>query len=305
MIEVNNLTKNFGPFSAVKGIDFNINRGEVVGLLGPNGAGKTTTMRMMTGYYYPTDGDVKLDGVSIKEERQHIQEQIGYLPEAASSYTDMVVADYLDFVAESRKLSLQQKRDGIDLAVTSTSLESNYYRPINVLSKGYKQRVGLAAALLHDPSVLILDEPTSGLDPNQIVEIQNLIRKLAENKTIILSTHILKEVEASCERVIIIHNGDIVLDDKLAHLQQDSQNKYTYKVTLKGNISNARETLAQSLSTEQVAVSDSQTELLVRGDDNAGETIFNTAVQNNWVLREMAVQRRSLEEIFQSLTRGK
>ena len=308
MIEVRQLTKSFGPFSAVKSIDFTIQKGEIVGLLGPNGAGKTTTMRMITGYYYPTSGDVLVDSTSIKAEKQEVQKRIGYLPEAASAYHDMTVAEYLDFIADARKLEDQEKSRGIDYAVSATGLQVYYYRPIAHLSKGYKQRVGLAASLIHNPDILILDEPTSGLDPNQIVEIQNLIMKLASEKTIILSTHILKEVEDTCQRAIIINNGEIVLDESLEQLSRAKEGIATFTVGFKGNAGDAAEKLRSISSASDVRSvnsTDGNSRFMLSADQNAAEQIFRMAVEQQLVLTELTPKKQSLEEVFHSLTRGK
>ncbi|HRP68736.1 MAG TPA: ABC transporter ATP-binding protein, partial [Turneriella sp.] len=220
MIAVSSLEKSFGPYQAVRQVNFSIGKGEVVALLGPNGAGKTTTMRMLTGFYEPTSGQVTIGGLDVVKDRKAVQSMIGYLPEGANSYPDMLVGEFLNFIAESRSLSDEAAQKGIAKAIEVTDLKDKIHVPIMQLSKGYKQRVGLAAALLHDPQVLILDEPTSGLDPNQIHEIRQLIRNLAKEKTIILSTHILKEVEDTCERAIIINNGRIVLDERLDKIQR-------------------------------------------------------------------------------------
>lgn len=306
MIEVNNLSKNFDFVQAVDNINFKIETGEIVGLLGPNGAGKTTTMRMMTGFYHPTQGDVIVDNMSIKEETRDIQKLIGYLPESSSSYTDMIVADFLNFVANARELSQSERKKGIDRAVTATSLEKYYYRPIEELSKGYKQRVGLASALIHDPQILILDEPTSGLDPNQIVEIQNLIVDLAEKKTVILSTHILKEVEATCKRAIIINNGQIVLDESLKSLRDANVTKTEIVVESGEGVLNKLQSAfgSEQAKIETLGSTEFGEKFAITAEKVIGTQIFELAVQNNWVLSELSPRRRSLEEVFMAVTGG-
>jgi len=210
MIEVSSLSKRFGSFEAVKDLSFTINKGEIVGLLGPNGAGKTTTMRMITGFLIPTKGTVLINKKSISEESLHIRKQIGYLPENNPLYHDFTVEEFLDFECGIRRLRGTEKKRALTYAVTKCGLEDIYYKTIGILSKGLKQRVGLAAAILHQPDILVLDEPTSGLDPKQTVEIRELLKELAKNHTIIFSSHIMQEVEAVCSRVLIINNGQLV-----------------------------------------------------------------------------------------------
>ena len=245
MIEVRDLKKSFGTTEAVKGISFSVKKGSIVGLLGPNGAGKTTIMRIITGYYRPHEGDVQINGISVKTDTLSIRKMIGYLPETSCTYSDMLVCDYLNFIGESRMLNESEKTRGIDKSVHATSLQEYFYKPISKLSKGYKQRVGLASTLIHDPDILILDEPTSGLDPNQIREIQTLIKNLSKEKTVILSTHILSEVEASCERAIIINHGKIVLDKPLQEISNLKKGSSTIRVTLKGKNPSALEKYKQ------------------------------------------------------------
>ncbi len=306
MIQIEGLTKNFGQFCAVKEISFKISKGEVVGLLGPNGAGKTTTMRMLAGYYTPSQGNVMIDKMLIQSNKQEVQKIIGYLPESSSAYNDMLVCNYLDFVAEARGLVKEEKEEGIEMAVASTSLEDYYYRPISQLSKGYKQRVGLASTLVHSPQILILDEPTSGLDPNQIREMQNLICELSKEKTIILSTHILSEVEATCQRAIIINNGEIVLDKPLNELEEIKEGLVNYKVTIKGKspeIHKEYSSVFQSEGEKVELLEDKEnTKLLITSNKDAAEQIFKTAKKNNHVLIDLYLAKSSLEDIFSNLT---
>lgn len=210
MIEVQNISKNFGAFQALQSISFNLAQGEVVGFLGPNGAGKTTTMRILTGYLPATSGSVTIDDLDIQKNPQEIQKKIGYLPESAALYGDMETSDYLKYIGQIRQISPKLLTERLKEVIKICSLREALGKKISTLSKGYRQRVGLAQALLHDPEILILDEPTVGLDPNQISEIRSLIHSLGKNKTILLSTHILSEVEQTCSRVIIIARGKIV-----------------------------------------------------------------------------------------------
>lgn len=213
MISVENLCKNFGEIKAVQGVSFSANRGEVVGFLGPNGAGKTTTMRMLTGYLLPSAGQINICGHSIIETPTLTQRHLGYLPEGAPAYSEMTPSSFLNFIADIHLLGKDQKKAAIDQIVDLLHLQSVFYRPIETLSKGFRRRVGLAQALLHNPDVLILDEPTDGLDPNQKYEVHELIRKLAKDKAIIISTHILDEVESVCTRAMIISRGRIIADN--------------------------------------------------------------------------------------------
>jgi len=307
MIEVKNISKNFGPFQAVNNISFNIEKGEIVGLLGPNGAGKTTTMRMITGYYKPSLGTITVDGLNIENKAQDIQRKIGYLPESASSYTDMLVSDFLIFSAEARGLIGNEIAQGIERSVEATKLHKFFYRPISELSKGFKQRVGLASALIHDPEILILDEPTAGLDPNQILEIQKLIVDLSTDKTIILSTHILKEVEATCQRAIIINEGNMVMDNSLDQIQKMKEGATQFTVVLKNKIDNALDTFTSNFQStndviDLVESNESETKFMITSSSDSAEKIFKLAVDNSWILKELTPQKQSLEEVFRTLT---
>lgn len=306
MISVSGLQKNFGEYEAVKQISFTIGKGEVVALLGPNGAGKTTTMRMLTGFYEPTGGTATVGGHDVRKDRKAVQSLIGYLPESASSYPDMLVREFFDFIAQSRNLTAEQAQKGIEKAVKVTDLDKFLNSPILHLSKGYKQRVGLAAALLHDPQVLILDEPTSGLDPNQIHEIRQLIRDLSKEKTIILSTHILKEVEDTCQRAIIISDGRIVLDEKLDAIQRMKEGRETWEIALKGNQSAALTKINTLLSAGEsisvISASDAETRFAAQTLVGFNEKLFALCVSEKWTLREMFMQKQSIEDVFARLT---
>jgi len=220
-IEVKNLLKEYGVQKAVNNISFRVGKGEIVGFLGPNGAGKSTTMKIITGYLQPTSGDAMVCDINVAEQPLDVKKRIGYLPELNALYYEMYVKEYLAFLAEVHQLDNRKQR--IKDVMELTGLMPEAGKRIGQLSKGYKQRVGLAAALIHDPEVLILDEPTSGLDPNQIIEIREVIKKQGQNKTVLFSSHILQEVEAICDRVIIIHKGQLVADDKLSNLQTGNQ----------------------------------------------------------------------------------
>ena len=308
MLNAVDITKKFDSHVAVDNISFNIGQGEVVGLLGPNGAGKTTTMRMLTGYYKPTAGKVLINEESMTDLRRKLQLQIGYLPESGSSYNDMVVADYLRFIAQARGLRETNLEDGLEYAVEATSLDEYYYRSIAELSKGFKRRVGLAAALLHNPDILILDEPTDGLDPNQILQIQDLIRQLAKEKTILLSTHILQEVEATCKRAIIINRGKVVLDKSLTEIKKISSGSQAYHFSLSGSLPEAEQKLDAYLAgkkdfdVDSVINGEAETSFKVRGPSNSAVEFFKFAVENNYQLSELRKEKISLEEVFRDLT---
>src|SRR5687767_8354354 len=222
-ITVKNLTKTYGEQKAVDNISFTVNKGEIVGFLGPNGAGKSTTMKMITGYLQPTTGTTEVNGISVQSHPIEAKKKIGYLPEANPLYYDMYVKEYLGFIADVHKVKNKQQR--INQIIETVGLTPESRKKTGQLSKGYKQRVGLAAAIIHDPEVLILDEPTTGLDPNQILEIRELIRQLGRNKTVLFSTHILQEVEALCDRIIIINKGTLVADDSLSNLRSRQGNE--------------------------------------------------------------------------------
>ncbi len=310
MIEIQNLSKHFGPIPAVDGISFRVERGTVLGFLGPNGAGKSTTMKMITGFLYPSSGTVRVCGFDVLEQPLEVKKRIGYLPEGAPLYPDMTPAGLLDFVAEIRGLSGAAKSAQIARAVEQVHLEDVLHQRIETLSKGFKRRVGLAQAILHDPEVLVLDEPTDGLDPNQKHEVRELIRAMAREKVIVLSTHILEEVEAVCTRVIIIAAGRIVIDCTPAELSARSRfhNAVTVKVAQAHGLEVAKRLGALEAvdKVEELAVEDGCISYLViprRGRSIAAE-IGSRAHAERWEVDELRVERGRLDEVFRELTLG-
>jgi ABC-2 type transport system ATP-binding protein len=307
MIEVENLTKSYGPVHAVQGITFKVDAGEIVGFLGPNGAGKTTTMRIVTGFMPPTDGTVKIDGFDVFEQSMDARRRIGYLPENPPVYPEMTVAEYLSFVAELKDVPKKERRSRVDTVIGQLHLGEMRERLIGHLSKGFRQRVGLAQALVHEPKVLILDEPTIGLDPVQIVEIRNLIKSLAKDRTVILSTHILPEVSALCQRVIIINSGRIVAQGAQETLIARSGASRHLRVTVKGNGAAIEASLAKVVGSGTVSRTSGTDEihsfsLLAPEGQDIRESVFKAVVAGGWVLLELTAEGGSLEEVFMRLT---
>jgi len=305
-IIVENLTKTYGVQKAVDDISFRVKTGEVLGFLGPNGAGKTTTMKAITTYLMPTQGDVRVGRFSIYNDPDEIKRQIGYLPENNPLYQEMPVIDYLKYVAKLQGIEKSKVKESILNMVDLCGLEGEKHKKIGELSKGYKQRVGLAQALIHDPKVLILDEPTSGLDPNQIVEIRELIKKIGREKTVILSSHILAEVEATCDRILIINNGRIVADGTSRDLRKRAQGKEILKVRIEDAERNTvHEALSGLESTEAVdfVQGDEQLyEVQSKIDRSSRRDVFELCVKKKWVLTEMTPVETKLEDIFRELT---
>ncbi len=302
MIEVTDLRKSYGPTRAVDGISFSIPRGAIVGLLGPNGAGKSTTIRMLTTYLAPDGGRIEIGGIDVEEDPMAVRRMLGYMPESAPLYHNMRVLDYLNFIASARHLGARTD-SRIEWAVAKCGLEGVMRKSISALSKGFRQRVSLAQAILHDPEILILDEPTSGLDPNQILDIRKLILEFGQEKTVILSTHILQEVSAVCDRAIIINRGRMVADSTLDELQATGSGG-GYLVSYTGDGQSFRTAL------ESTAVQVIEKEngpgggrLLVKGDraDLGGE-IFDLASSHGCRLTELSRDQLSIEEIFHQLT---
>ena len=297
-IEVNNLVKIYGEQKAVNGISFKVNKGEIVGFLGPNGAGKSTTMKMITGYLQPSGGEALVCNINVTDQSTETKQKIGYLPESNALYYDMYVREYLSFIAEVH--AVKNPKERIQQTIEQVGLTPEAHKKIAQLSKGYKQRVGLAAALIHDPEVLILDEPTSGLDPNQIVEIRNVIKELGKNKTVLFSSHIMQEVQALCERVIIINKGTIVADDKLSNLQSGNTTQ-TVEVSFKEALEAAW--LERLQGSKTVAKIDANS-WEIETDDAEGlrKQILQMAIKHNLNIVSLQSGSKSLEDVFRSLT---
>lgn len=309
MINVDRLTKTFGLERAVDDISFEVERGEVLGFLGPNGAGKSTTMRVLTCYLPPTAGHVTINGLDVTTDSLAVRRLIGYLPENTPLYPDMAVRDYLRFVAAIREMSPADVRSRISYVVDVCGLTGVLSKRIETLSKGYRQRVGLAQAMLHDPEILILDEPTSGLDPNQIVEIRDLVLSLGQEKTVILSTHILPEVEASCDRVLIINRGKIVADGSPESLQAQFQGDQRLLFGISGDGTGVEEALRglYGIRVLEHAAENGATvfTLGVSGTEDVRPDLFRLAVQNQWILTELHREEARLEDVFRQLTSDK
>jgi len=300
-VEINNITKLYGQQKALNNVSLNINKGEVLGLLGPNGAGKSTLMKIITSFLPPTSGTVKVNGIDVQENSLEIRKLIGYLPESNPLYYDMYVREYLGFVLGTYPNINSSKRI-IDDIIDLTGLEIEKRKKIGALSKGYKQRVGLAQALIHNPEILILDEPTSGLDPNQLVEIRKIITDLGRDKTIILSTHIMQEVEALCNRVVIIDHGNIVADDTPDKLSRDSQKGSSYRVEFKEAVDIK---LIENISGVKKAQNISGNIWIITSINNKDlrEDIFRFAVAKNLNVLSLSVEEQKMEDVFHRLTR--
>ncbi|NIN71973.1 MAG: ATP-binding cassette domain-containing protein [Gemmatimonadetes bacterium] len=309
MITLDNVSKSFGRTVAVDDVSFTVDRGEVVGFLGPNGAGKSTTMRLITNFLEPDAGAVLIDGVDVREDPVAARRRIGYLPENNPLYDDMLVAEYLRFVGELRGVEMDGPGSALDDTVQATGIAEVFYRPIGELSKGYKQRLGLAAAILHRPDFLILDEPTEGLDPNQRQEIRRLIREVGKEHTVILSTHVLPEVEETCRRIIVIHEGKIVADGSTEDLMvqaRDTGAKRTIVVEVRGEgvaaevvkLPNVEEVTDESESEGRTRLT-----LAVGTGPDPRPEIFRLAKAKDWVLWELHEETASLQDLFSQLTR--
>jgi ABC-2 type transport system ATP-binding protein len=313
MIEVERLTKTFGSTVAVKDISFSVARGEVLGFLGPNGAGKTTTMRILTGYLPADSGAVRVAGHDVAADSLEVRRRMGYLPESAPLYEDMGVIDYLEYVAEMRGFKGADRTRRVRRMIDVCGLGAMVTKNIGELSKGYRQRVGLAQAMIHEPDLLVLDEPTSGLDPNQIVEIRDLIRTLGREKTVILSTHILPEVQATCSRVMIIADGRLVADDTPEGLAFKAQGGHDVLATFRGPGPEIERTLAATAGLGRFQFVGSPRDLSFRyrftapvgvNVETLAETLFRLAVERGWALTELRHEAASLEDVFRELTGG-
>ena len=307
MIRVENLVKYYGDFQALKGINFEIRDGEIVGFLGANGAGKSTTLKIMTGYLAPTSGNVYVNDRNIRDHSLDIRQQIGYLPELNPLYGEMKVFDYLEFTSRVRQMSGDAFQSALERVVDQCGLSGVVHKPISACSKGYKQRIGLAAAMLHDPQVLILDEPTSGLDPNQIVEIRSLIKALGREKMVIMSSHILQEIAATVDRIVIIHRGEIVANGTSQELMSRFRGRTQLTLEVKYASDESLDGMASQVA--EVALVNAQAGngrhvLSLEYDREADprEAIFNYAKTSGWAILEMSQSRVQLEDVFRTLT---
>lgn len=306
MIEVRDLTKTYGAQKAIDRLNFTIKKGEVVGFLGPNGAGKSTTMKIITGFMAPTSGTATVAGFDVFESPLEVKRRIGYLPETPPVYGDMRVIEYLTYVAELKGVPKARMKSGVEKALEKTNLQSVSNRLIQNLSKGFRQRVGIAQALVSDPEILILDEPTVGLDPKQVAEIRDLISELKGQHTIILSTHILPEVQASCERIIIINRGHIVAQDTLENLSSLQRGVRKVHISLKKPSADLMEGLAGVTGVKKVLVGAKDSDLILETheDDQVIESIAQYVIQKRAGLLEISSVKADLEDIFLKLTYG-
>ena len=310
-IEVQNLSKQYGNVRAVTDVSFSVGAQQVLGFLGPNGAGKTTIMKILTGFHFPSSGTALVDGIPVDENPLEVKKRIGYLPENVPLYGDMTVDEYLSFAAEARFIPKQERRAAIDACLEACALTSYRGRKIETLSKGYRQRAGLAQAILHDPPILILDEPTTGLDPNQIIEIRSLIKELGKRKTVILSTHILQEVEAICSQVLIINDGRIAAQGKPEEIAGTMKGGDTWELILKGAEAGAVREKLPLIGQVSNALVETYADGVVSAsffipaeeqDSNDGEKIFDWAVSHNMKILGMNRKKLSIEDIFVKLT---
>mgnify|MGYP003322100980 CR=1 FL=1 len=307
MIKVQGLSKNYGDFQAVKSINFEIGDGEIVGFLGENGAGKTTTLKMLTGYLVPTKGNVEINNLNINDNALEIQDQIGYLPELNPLYPEMSVYEYLEFIAKIRKITGKNFREALTRVVDRCGLKGVVHKQISSCSKGYKQRIGLAGSMIHDPKILILDEPVTGLDPNQIVEIRELIKSLGREKLVLMSSHILQEIQVTVDRIMIIHQGEIVANGT----NDELMSSFKGKTLLNLEVRNADENTLKDLSIavpniDVVNIEDKKTyhtiQLEYDQEGDPREDLFNYAVSSGWIILKMTPTTTGLEDIFRKLT---
>jgi len=307
MIKVQDLSKNYGDVQAVKSIDFEIDDGEIVGFLGENGAGKTTTLKMLTGYLAPTAGNVEINDLNIKDSALEIQKQIGYLPELNPLYPEMSVYEYLEFIARVRNITGKNFREALIRVVDRCGLQGVVHKEVSSCSKGYKQRIGLAGSMIHDPKILILDEPVTGLDPNQIVEIRELIKSLGREKLVLMSSHILQEIQATVDRIMIIHQGEIVANGT----NDELMSSFKGNTILNLEVRNANENSLKDLSVGVPNIDVSNIEekkdhhliqLEYSQEVDPRENLFNYAVSSGWVILKMTPTTTDLEDIFRKLT---
>lgn len=303
MIEAKSLCKYYGGFTAVADLSFTVEAGQVLGFLGPNGAGKSTTMKMLTGFLTPTSGQALINGVDVSEYSVEARKHIGYLPEGAPSYGEMTVRQFLTFVARARQISKNEVGASVDRAIEKLNLTTVSHQPIETLSKGFKRRVGLAQAIIHDPQILILDEPTDGLDPNQKHEVRHLIRDMARDKIIVISTHILEEVEAVCNRVMIIADGRLLADDTPHGLV--ARSRYNNSVSM---VVDEAEKVASILSelpeVSRAELDEGELTLFPSGEEGLFEAITAAIAENHWEVSALRLEAGRLDEVFRSITRG-
>ena len=307
MIRIDSLSKEFGAVKAVRSISFSLNDGEIVGFLGANGAGKSTTLKMMTGYLTPTAGNVYVDDKNIIDNSLDIQKQIGYLPELNPLYAEMKVHEYLKFHAEIRHIIGEEFNKALKRVVGECGLKGVVHRTVGNCSKGYKQRIGLAAAMIHDPKILILDEPVSGLDPNQIVEIRELIKKLGKEKLVLMSSHILQEIQATVDRIIIIHEGKIVADGTSEELISDSKGMTQLHLEISGSEENDiqdMKAVIPSITVNSIKKDGPLVQVILEYQNTVDprKDVFEYAVEKGWIITEMSASKRNLEDIFRHLT---
>ena len=307
MIRIDSLSKEFGAVKAVRSISFSLNDGEIVGFLGANGAGKSTTLKMMTGYLTPTAGNVYVDDQNIIDNSLDIQKQIGYLPELNPLYAEMKVHEYLKFHAEIRHIIGEEFNKALKRVVGECGLKGVVHRTVGNCSKGYKQRIGLAAAMIHDPKILILDEPVSGLDPNQIVEIRELIKKLGKEKLVLMSSHILQEIQATVDRIIIIHEGKIVADGTSEELISDSKGMTQLHLEISGSEENDIQDMRAvipSITVNSIKKDGPLVQVILEYQNTVDprKDVFEYAVEKGWIITEMSASKRNLEDIFRHLT---
>jgi len=309
MIHVENLTKYYGDLCAVEKINFDIRKGEILGLLGPNGAGKTTTLRMLTGFFKPSSGSIKVKDLNIDENMLEVKQIMGYLPESAPLYHEMLVYDYLGYIANIRGLDNTQKASRIGYLTELCGISEVMHKPISELSKGYKQRVGLAHAMMNDPEILVLDEPTSGLDPNQIIEIRDIIKEIGKEKTIILSTHILSEAEATCDRIVIINKGRIVADAETESLKLSAGQEYFIGIALENAVfADAEKELGSIEGVDRIVPGETDGDILnmrltCSASADLRKEVYQRIKKTDWILLEMHQETKTLENIFRELTR--
>lgn len=304
-ITISNLTKKYGQQKALDDISFEVKTGEILGFLGPNGAGKSTTMKIITCFISPTSGTVTLDGYNIFDHSRQLRNRIGYLPEHTPLYTDMAIVDYLKLSARLQNVAPEQIMTNVRRMIDLCGLGPEQHKYIGELSKGYRQRVGLAQALIHDPDVLILDEPTTGLDPNQIAEIRTLIKEIGKEKTVMLSSHILKEVEATCDRILIINRGRIAADGSTEELRQRAKGAEQLLVQVKNQTDEVATSLSNLPSVSDVRAAEQSSPGWIvssAGSETFREEVFNHCVKQGWILTQMTPIESSLEDIFRELT---